>query len=152
MQFSSIRPIDKTLSVAPPPGQSGPRSDGNERVLHITKISRISETSPSECSVSYAGHSLGWGSYPSAEMQSVYSTASADWATAIQCKPPVTTCTKKLQYKIIIYKKLSIFNYSYLMTNADYTDDLALLTNTPAQAESLLHSLEQAARGIGLKL
>ena len=29
-------------------------------------------------------------------------------------------------------------------------DDLALLTNTPTQAKSLLHSLEQAARGIGL--
>ena len=35
-------------------------------------------------------------------------------------------------------------------TNTDYTDDLALLANTPAQAESLLHSLGQAASGIGL--
>ena len=30
------------------------------------------------------------------------------------------------------------------MTDADYTDDLALLTNAPAQVESQLHSLEQA--------
>ena len=30
--------------------------------------------------VSYPGHSLGRGSYPSAEVQSVYSTAPADWA------------------------------------------------------------------------
>ena len=29
---------------------------------------------------------------------------------------------------------------------ANYTDDLALHANTPAQAEPLLHSLEQAAR------
>ena len=29
-------------------------------------------------------------------------------------------------------------------------DDLALLANTPSQAESLLHSLEQAAGDIGL--
>ena len=29
--------------------------------------------------------------------------------------------------------------------NTYYTDDLALLANTPAQAESLLHNLEQAA-------
>ena len=29
-------------------------------------------------------------------------------------------------------------------------DDLAFQANTPAQAEFLLHSLEQAARGIGL--
>ena len=36
------------------------------------------------------------------------------------------------------------------MTDADYADDLVLLANTPTQAESLLHSFEQAARGIGL--
>ena len=38
------------------------------------------------------------------------------------------------------------------ITDADYTDDQALLTNTPAQAESLLHSLEQAAGGISLHM
>ena len=31
------------------------------------------------------------------------------------------------------------------ITGADYADDLALLANTPNQAETLLHSLEQAA-------
>ena len=36
------------------------------------------------------------------------------------------------------------------MTDADYADDLTLLVNTLAQAESLLLSLEQAVRGIGL--
>ena len=34
--------------------------------------------------------------------------------------------------------------------DADYADDTALLANTPTQAESLLHSLERAAAGIGL--
>ena len=34
--------------------------------------------------------------------------------------------------------------------DTDYADDIALLVNTPAQAKSLLHSLEQAAGGIGL--
>ena len=34
---------------------------------------------PQHCLVSYTGHSLG-GSYPSAEKQSVYSTAPTDWA------------------------------------------------------------------------
>ena len=34
--------------------------------------------------------------------------------------------------------------------DTDYADDLALLRSTPAQAESLLHSLEQAAGDIGL--
>ena len=33
---------------------------------------------------------------------------------------------------------------------ADNAYDIALLSNIPAQAESLLHSLEQAAGGIGL--
>ena len=36
------------------------------------------------------------------------------------------------------------------MIGADYIDDLAFLTNAHAQEEFLLHSLEQAARGIGL--
>ena len=36
------------------------------------------------------------------------------------------------------------------ITDADYADDLALLVNTPNQAETLLHSLERAAAGIGL--
>ena len=34
----------------------------------------------------------------------------------------------------------------------DYTDDIVLLVNTPAQAETLLHSLEWAAAGIGLHI
>ena len=38
------------------------------------------------------------------------------------------------------------------MTDTDFTDNLALLTNIPAQAESLLYSLEQAVRSIGLYL
>ena len=36
------------------------------------------------------------------------------------------------------------------ITDADYADDIVLLANTLAQAETLLHSLEQAAGGIGL--
>ena len=36
------------------------------------------------------------------------------------------------------------------ITDADYADDIALLANTPTQAETLLHSLERAAAGIGL--
>ena len=40
----------------------------------------IAGTSPSDCLVSYAGHSLGGGSYPSAEVLSVYSIAPTDRA------------------------------------------------------------------------
>ena len=36
------------------------------------------------------------------------------------------------------------------ITNADYADDIAILANTPNQAETLLHSLERAAAVIGL--
>ena len=76
--FSSIQPIDRALSGATTPGQSGPESDGNEGVLRIPQSSSIAGTSPSDCLMSYPGHSLGGGSYPSAEKQSVYSTAPAD--------------------------------------------------------------------------
>ena len=59
MQFNSIQPIDRTLSGATTPGQSGPGSNGNEGVLHIPQSSSIAGTSPSDCLVSYPGHSLG---------------------------------------------------------------------------------------------
>ena len=36
------------------------------------------------------------------------------------------------------------------ITDAGYADDIAILANTPDQAETLLHSLERAAAGIGL--
>ena len=36
------------------------------------------------------------------------------------------------------------------ITDSDYADDIALLANTPNQAETLLHILERAAAGIGL--
>ena len=59
------------------PGQSRLGSDGNEGVLYIPKSSK--RASPSDSSMSYPEHLLG-ESYPSAEMQLVYSTAPADWA------------------------------------------------------------------------
>ena len=47
-------------------------------VLHIPQISKAG-TSLSDGLMSYLGHSLEKESYSSAEMQSVYSTAPADW-------------------------------------------------------------------------
>ena len=38
------------------------------------------------------------------------------------------------------------------MADVDYADDIALLANTPAWAKTLLHSLERAAAGIGLRV
>ena len=44
-------------------------------------------TSPSDCLVSYPEHTLGgWGSFHSAGIQSVYSTAPADWAFSEKLK------------------------------------------------------------------
>ena len=77
-QFTSVWPLDRTLSGATTRGLSGPGSDGSEGILRIPQSSSITGTSPSDCLVLYPGHSLG-ESYPSAEMQSVYSTAPADW-------------------------------------------------------------------------
>ena len=36
------------------------------------------------------------------------------------------------------------------IADADYADDIALLANTPAQAETLQHSLERAVANVGL--
>ena len=66
------------LSGATTSSLSGPGSDGNKGVLCIPQSSCITGTTPSDCLVSYPGHSLV-GSYSSTEKQSVYSTAPADW-------------------------------------------------------------------------
>ena len=64
MQYSSFWHINRTLSGATTPGQSGPWSDGNEEVLHIPQSSCIPGTSPSNCFVSYPGHTFGGGLTP----------------------------------------------------------------------------------------
>ena len=64
VQFSSIWPIDRTLSSATTPGQSGPENDGNEEVLRIPQTSCSTGTLPSDCLVSYSAHLLGEGLTP----------------------------------------------------------------------------------------
>ena len=39
-----------------------------------------------------------------------------------------------------------------MSTDENYADDIAPLANTSAQVESLLHSLDQAAGGIGVHM
>ena len=58
-QFSSICPIDRTLSGSTNRGHSGPVSDGNKCVLHIPQSTSITEASPSDRLVSYPGHAFG---------------------------------------------------------------------------------------------
>ena len=65
-----------SLSGATTSCQSGPGSDVNEGVLCIPRS--LPWALPWDCLVSHLGHSLG-EFYPSAEMQSVYSAALADW-------------------------------------------------------------------------
>ena len=86
MSNISIRSINRTLSSPTTPGQSGPGSDGNEGVLRIIQSSSTTVASPSDCLMLHPGHLFvcvqGGGSYLSAEMQSVYSTAlPANWAS-----------------------------------------------------------------------
>ena len=47
------------------------------------------------------------------------------------------------------HTKKEVDNILQKLKDADYVDDLALLANTPTQAESLLCCLEPAAEGIG---
>ena len=104
-----IWPIDRTISGATTPGQRGFGSDGNEGILHIPQTSNFTVASPSDCLGSYPGHSLVrvsafyrdtvgvfynpadcstlGESYPSAEMQSLYSATPADWATLGESYP-----------------------------------------------------------------
>ena len=58
MSNSSFLPIDRTLSGVTTPDQSGPGSDGNEGVHCIPQSFSITGTSPSDCLMSYPGHSL----------------------------------------------------------------------------------------------
>ena len=61
MSNSSIWPIDRTLSCAATPDQSGPGSNGNEEKFHIPQGCSITGVSPSYFLVTYPGHSLGAG-------------------------------------------------------------------------------------------
>ena len=56
IQFSSIQPIDRALFGATIPGQSDLGAMQGD--LCITQIPSINGTSPSDCLVSYPGHSL----------------------------------------------------------------------------------------------
>ena len=109
-QFSFIRHIDRTLSGATTSGQSGCCSDGNGGALPIPQSSSLTGTSASDSLVSYLGHSL-WGSYSSAEMQSVYSTAPVDWATYF------FTCM--CIYKVYMYGYVCLSMCAYVCMHVD---------------------------------
>ena len=59
-----------------------------------------------------------------------------------------TSIDKIKQNDFELTKKRSKRYPAKTITDADYADDIAILANTPNQAETRLHSLEQAAAGI----
>ena len=68
-----------------------------------------------------------------------------DFNSGTNNQPPCIS--KKINFQLV-----SIINEypATTITDADYADDIAILANTPDQAETLLHSLERAAANIGL--
>ena len=61
-----------------------------------------------------------------------------------------SSALKWLENGFELTKKRSRRYPAKTITNADYADDIAILPNTSNQAETLLHSLEWSAAGIGL--
>ena len=52
----------------------------------------------------------------------------------------------------IHHKERSRRYLAQTITDTDYANDIPPLANVPAQAETLLHSLERAAAGIGFQV
>ena len=63
-----------------------------------------------------------------------------------------TSIDKNRENGFELTKKRSRRYPAKTITDADYADDIAILAYTPNQAETLLHSLERAAAGIGLHI
>ena len=61
-----------------------------------------------------------------------------------------TSIYKIRQNGFELTKKRNRRYHATTITDADYADGIAILANTPDQAETLLHSLERAAAGISL--
>ena len=70
--------------------ESGPMNDCNEGVLRISQSSSITGALLSDCLMSFQGQTLG-ESYPTAEMQSPYFIAPADWAKVVLSSLRITT-------------------------------------------------------------
>ena len=97
MSKRSILPI----SGATTPSQSRPLNDVNEEVLRIPQRFSMTGGSPSNCLLSYLGHSFA-GSYLIAEMQSVDSTATATWAYNELRKLEVNICIFCVVVKVFL--------------------------------------------------
>ena len=106
-------------------GQSGPEAMAMKE--HSTFPKLQGWASLSDCLISYPGCTL-WGSYPSAEMHLVYSTAPNDWAELFiniysyfrfnfTCPVPeilyLWKCTNMKKYKVF---RGGFYSFNYLLT------------------------------------
>ena len=114
--FSSVWPIDRILSGATTPGQWGPRSDGNEGLLHILQSFR-DEVSPPDGLISYPRHSLG-EFYFSGEMLSVYFSVPVDLATSTRTQNVPGTTTRSQKY-LVLPLGVRVYRWLPLRTRVD---------------------------------
>ena len=105
-QLSSIWPIDRTLLGTTTPGQNWHGGDGNEVMLHIPQSSSTTGTSPSDCLVSYLGHSLG-------VVLPLY-RGSVDWA--------ICMIDKSLLKRIPFTDPIILFPNQILIDKCDYAN------------------------------
>ena len=113
-------PLDlfRTLSGATTPGQSGPGSNSNEGVLRIPQGPGNTWTSPSDYLVSYSGLSLE-GSYPSAEVQSVYSTTPVCLFGYMAYQPLEISNAKSIFSKTILFQAIQfIISMQFISQNS----------------------------------
>ena len=82
----------------------------NRGELCILQSSSISGASPSYCLVSYLRHSLK-ESYPSAELQTVYSMAPADWARLRRSK--INIYINEASYRLLIFGSFFLVKWFY---------------------------------------
>ena len=102
-RFISVWPIYRTLSGATSRGQSGPGSNGNKEVLHISqKLQHYKSLTIRLFSV--ISRTLVGGSYLSAQMQLVYSKA-GDWK---MCQAGNEKCPKEIAERIELPNQESI--------------------------------------------
>ena len=73
-------PQIRPYQVLPPQARVDQRAMAIKLYVMSSQSASITGASPSDYLMLYPGQSFGWGSYSTAEMQSVYSTAPGDWA------------------------------------------------------------------------
>ena len=106
VQFSSFWPLDRTLTDATSPGKTAPVNDSNSGLLRIPQSSCMSETSLSECSVTYLWHSLWEGLTPLQRSSrfissiTIYCLHTVQWLQVLQ---------------FIVCTQFNGFKYNYLL-------------------------------------